>query len=121
MPDVWGPILGAAVGAAAVLASQYFTNRQQERLQGQRIAADKALKDMDFDRQDAGVRRQLLARVGQVCTYVAAARETGHTDYEALRQMLDRLNERIYRWEVPIAIEDIVAEMLYGASEILEH
>jgi len=113
-------LVGALLGAGAAIFAQHLLAKRQETMQNQRIAADKELKQMEFDRLDAGVRRQLVALVGQVCTYVAVVRETGHTDYEALRQMLDRLNDRIYRWEVPTAIEDHVAETLYGASEMLE-
>ena len=113
-------LLGALIGGGSAVLAQHLLAQRQERMQGERITADKNLKEMEFDRLDAGVRRQLVALVAHVCTYVVVGRETGHTDYQALRLLLDRLNERIYRWEIPTALKDYEAEALYRAAEVIE-
>jgi hypothetical protein len=54
MADIVGPVLGAVVRAGAVLLSQYFSGKREERLRSKSIDADKSLKQMDFDRLKLG-------------------------------------------------------------------
>jgi hypothetical protein len=117
---IFGALIGALIGAGAVLIGQIIAARNQEKTQERRIIADKELKQMEFDRLDAGVKRQLVALVGQVSTHVEVLRRNGYADYPALRQVIDQMDERIYKWEVPTALQDYESEALYRASESIE-
>ena len=120
MADIWGPIIGAAVGAAAVLASQYFTNRQQGRLQGQRIAADKVLKEMDFERLNRGVYNQVMALVSEVGKFVYQCRTVGPVDFAKMDRPLGRMLDRVYMADVTNALTPSQTTALYDAAGWIE-
>jgi hypothetical protein len=112
--------IGALIGAAAVLTSQYFTNRQQERLQAQRIAADTRLKLMDFERLDRGVRSQVSALVSQVGKFVLQCGTQSGVDWTKMEPPLKRLLDRIYMPDVANALTPSQAGALYEAAGSIE-
>jgi hypothetical protein len=103
-----------------VLASQYFTNRQQERLQGQRIAADKQLKKMEFERLDRGVYNQVMALVSEVGKFVYQCRTQSGVDWSKMERPLTRLLDRIYAPDIANALTPSQAAALYEAAGSIE-
>jgi hypothetical protein len=104
------PILeGALVGAGAAIVAQ-----------GLAFVVQAQLKQKEFDRLDSGVRRQVKALVEQIGVYVLLLRTRGPLDWEKMGEFLERLQSRIYRWEVSTALSDEEARALYWAANLIE-
>lgn len=99
----------AMVGAGASLAAQGLAFFVQSQLKGR-----------DADRMDQGVRRQVMAVVDQVGGCVLLARQYGPMDWKKMGQFLDRLQSRIYLWEVSVALTNEQSERLYFAAGLIE-
>lgn len=112
--------IGSIIGASAVLAGQYFTGRLQLRMQTRQLAATENLKQLEFDRIDSGVRRQVKALVDQVGNFVYLSRKYGPVDWQKMSVFKERLESRIYLWEVSTALTDEQAEALYYAEASID-
>jgi hypothetical protein len=112
-------LVGAALGAGGVILANWLLTGREERMQVERIAADKQLKEMEFARLDAGVRRQVIALLKDVSAFTRFMRETGDSDLPYLQELRDRLRERVFCWEVPTAFTDAEAELLYRITSML--
>jgi hypothetical protein len=87
------------------LLSQYFSGKREERMQAQRIEADKALKQMDFDRLNLGVYNQVCALISEV---------------GKMEPVVNRLVTRIYMPDVANALTPGQAHALYEAAGTVE-
>lgn len=115
-----GAVIGAVVGATAALLAQLIAGKQQLAAQAERIAADKTLKEMDFERVDRGVRRQVNALVSEVGKFVYQCRTLSPVDWTKMEPVLTRFLNRIYQPDVPVALTDAQAEALYAAAGAIE-
>lgn len=117
---VTAALVGALIGALAVIIGQVLAARMQAKAQARQIDADKNLKKMDYDRADAGVRRQIEALVDQVGNFVYIARTMAPVDWVKMGAFVERLQSRIYLWEVSTALTNEQAEGLYFAAGTIE-
>jgi hypothetical protein len=101
-----GPLLGAFIGAAAALFGQWILTRHQQNL-----------KEAEFKRIDEGVRRQVKALVSHVGNLVYFDRIYAGANLNRLGEFLERLESRVYTWEVSRALTDDQAEKLYSVVE----
>jgi hypothetical protein len=102
------------------LLSQYFSGKREERMQAQRIEADKALKQMDFDRLNLGVYNQVCALISEVGNFVYECRTHKPVDLAKMEPVVNRLVTRIYMPDVANALTPGQAHALYEAAGTVE-
>lgn len=108
LPALTG-LAGAVIGAAASFLAQFVATQGQEKVQ-----------QLDFDRRDDGIRRQVCALMKQVTRYVDIAARAGVINLDHLEILLRTVNKRIYTWDASIGLNDAQARALYDASEAIE-
>jgi hypothetical protein len=82
-----------------------------------RIAADKEIKRMEFDRLDAGIRRQLKALLKRITSIMMSGLETGTLSPEKWKVAYFTVRDRLMKDDMPAALNDALADAIYDALE----